>query len=1315
MKKLWALITIAVIIGILLLVLRSEWLARSIRTRIVAEIESATGARATLDDFAFSWQTLTATFDGLTLHGTEPDSGPALFHADRIRIRLRAQRLLTGALRISELAIDRPFVYLLERPDGSTNLPALQTGSHVDVSDIIRLHVGRVTVSHGTFQINDRRVPLDFSAQETGFLAQYQRNTRRYDLSFQSKQIAVALGGRTQPSASLSFAGKLTANQLSVDSLTLQTGNTSVAFNGYLRNFDRPNLDLNTSATVSAPDVATAADISWLRSGRITLNGTVHYDSAANLSFTGTAQGADVTYQSGRVRVPNGSFTAHVLATPDLIDVSQLRANAIGGSAVGELRFVNLRQMLFRGSVDHLDARGVLNLILEKPLPFTAAVTGPVTLDTQLGVYLTKTTITGDVKLASPDGPNGSVSLVYQQDGERVTFGPSAVSFPQSLIKFSGQLNSSLQLDATTSSLADVQPTLQWLGLTVPAGVGLAAQNAQATFNGEVDGDLTKPVVKGNLHAQNLIFGARQWSFADVTLNASSSLLTVTTASLVNGDDRIHVSGSTTLNDWDIDDTSQVRLRAFMRNADFAAFAKGLLPHADIFAGGNGTLRVNVSGTPHNLSGTTVLALKDLSVWKQPIAEVQAAIDFSGTEAAVKTAQIRSGGATVTLRAQYQHSPRAWTDGRLHIQADTNRFSLQTLGVLRNHIGGLAAQTEVHANGDFAVHPQEVEPLAVNGTLALRDITVGALRRGDLTFDAGTEGDLLTLGLAGNLEGSPVAGNLRSRLVGQDEAEGNVTFGKLSLATAMALLTPGTLPRNWEGFFNGNWHFRGPLRNWHAFTSKLVVDKLQLRSSSPLPGGVSASDFELSNSKPVIIETAGAVATISQLDLATRDTQLSVSGSIDLAGNALHLQATGQADLRLAELVRSDWQTAGTASMSVDVSGSRQRPIVRGEMSINDGSLAVPELTNTLTGIHGTVRFDQRRAVVDKISGQTGGGTVELTGVASFGGTEQATYNLNAQASHVRFRYLRSSVTGDAKLRMTGTTQNGLIAGDVTISRVVLEPGADLANLFASAALPTATPVNQQEFLTGLGYDIRLQSAPDLQVVTSLSQDLQANIDLRLRGTREHPVLLGQISANQGEVNVFGTRYTLSRGNVTFINPVRIDPVFDLDLQTETRGITVDVIVTGTMNKLSMNYRSDPPLQAKEILALLTVGQAPTFAPEASNTRIQADTSALQAGATSVLGQAISPASGRLQKLFGITNVKIDPFIQNEYNNRQARLTLEEQVSRNITVTYVTNLAQTSEQIFRFEWSFNPQYSLVAVRDDNGEFGIDIQYKRRFK
>ncbi|HEY3454323.1 MAG TPA: translocation/assembly module TamB domain-containing protein, partial [Bryobacteraceae bacterium] len=205
------------------------------------------------------------------------------------------------------------------------------------------------------------------------------------------------------------------------------------------------------------------------------------------------------------------------------------------------------------------------------------------------------------------------------------------------------------------------------------------------------------------------------------------------------------------------------------------------------------------------------------------------------------------------------------------------------------------------------------------------------------------------------------------------------------------------------------------------------------------------------------------------------------------------------------------------------------------------------------------------------------------------------------------------------------------------------------------------------------------------------------------------------LAANQGDIRVFGTRYSINRGEISFFNSVKIEPVLDLDLETQTRGITVDITIAGTLNKLNITYRSDPPLQPRDIIALLTVGRAPDTARTANRSSVSNESNTLQSGADSVLGAAVSPVSNRLSRLFGIANIKIDPLVQGITNTPQARLTLEQQISRDISITYVTNLSQTSEQIFRLEWSLNRQFSVVALRDDNGEFGIDFLYKKRFK
>jgi translocation and assembly module TamB len=268
----------------------------------------------------------------------------------------------------------------------------------------------------------------------------------------------------------------------------------------------------------------------------------------------------------------------------------------------------------------------------------------------------------------------------------------------------------------------------------------------------------------------------------------------------------------------------------------------------------------------------------------------------------------------------------------------------------------------------------------------------------------------------------------------------------------------------------------------------------------------------------------------------------------------------------------------------------------------------------------------------------------------------------------------------------------------------------------ALAAKPVPEPATPNEYLRGMQFDVRIESGPNFEFQTSLTRDVEAEVDLRLRGSPIRPVLLGEISVNQGEIQVFGNRYTVDRGDIRFLNPVRIEPTFDMDLETKARGIIVNISFSGTMQKFNVNYSSDPPLQPRDIIALLAVGRNPTSLGSIAPSAVATDSSSgLEAGG-GLLGEAISEQlSSRLQRFFGASRVKIDPTVTGVDNLPQARLTVEQQVSKEITLTYITNLNRTQEQVVQFEYDFSPHWSAIAVRQDNGLFGIDFQWRKRFK
>jgi translocation and assembly module TamB len=174
-----------------------------------------------------------------------------------------------------------------------------------------------------------------------------------------------------------------------------------------------------------------------------------------------------------------------------------------------------------------------------------------------------------------------------------------------------------------------------------------------------------------------------------------------------------------------------------------------------------------------------------------------------------------------------------------------------------------------------------------------------------------------------------------------------------------------------------------------------------------------------------------------------------------------------------------------------------------------------------------------------------------------------------------------------------------------------------------------------------------------------------------------------------------------------------------MDLETKLRGITVNVTLSGPPSNLKMNWSSDPPLQQADIIGLLTTGRDPASALNQSPSAVPssgAGTSTFAAAGSGLVGQALNAQlSSRSQRFFGATRVKIDPTLTGVDNLPQARLTWEQSVSKDITVTYITNLNRTQDQLVQVQVDLNKNWSAIAVRDPNGLFGIDFQFRKRFK
>jgi translocation and assembly module TamB len=250
-------------------------------------------------------------------------------------------------------------------------------------------------------------------------------------------------------------------------------------------------------------------------------------------------------------------------------------------------------------------------------------------------------------------------------------------------------------------------------------------------------------------------------------------------------------------------------------------------------------------------------------------------------------------------------------------------------------------------------------------------------------------------------------------------------------------------------------------------------------------------------------------------------------------------------------------------------------------------------------------------------------------------------------------------------LRLSGTPAGGVLSGRVTVERVTLTQGVEVAGMLVSVKEGITGPSTASPFLRNLQFDVEAVSAPDARMEWP-GAELQAEANLRVRGTWEHPILLGHIHILSGDLYFAGNRYRVSRGDLNFANPFRLDPVLNVEATTNIQQYEITLNFNGPASKLTLAYRSDPPLPANVIITLLALGKTSSEATSRSGGTTQSGT----AGASAILSEAISSQlGGRLERLFGITRFRVDPGLggvasTGSEQNAAARITVEQQIAR---------------------------------------------------
>jgi translocation and assembly module TamB len=473
-------------------------------------------------------------------------------------------------------------------------------------------------------------------------------------------------------------------------------------------------------------------------------------------------------------------------------------------------------------------------------------------------------------------------------------------------------------------------------------------------------------------------------------------------------------------------------------------------------------------------------------------------------------------------------------------------------------------------------------------------------------------------------------------------------------------------------------------------------------------------DVKIKNQGPIRFSVANQSLQIDQFHLVGENTDISANGKVHLSGDReLDLRAQGRVNLKLIESFNPDFTSSGVVSVDVSVAGPLAKPVMQGRVQVASGAIAYIDLPSALSDINGALVFNQDRLQIESLTAHTGGGLVTFGGYATaYNG--KFNFDLSVRGQDVRLRYPPGvSAMANADLHFVGSASASTLNGEIIVTKLAMTPGFDFGGYLDRSQNSAMAPTNR--LLNRIRLDVHIATTPELQMQTA-SLRLSGDADLHLRGTAAKPALLGRADVIEGEVQFNGTKYRLERGDITFINPVTTTPVLDLQATTRVQDYDITLNLNGQIDRPNVTYRSEPPLPTSDIIGLLAFGQA---SEESAQLNPQSQSAFNSETSNAILSAALNATvSNRVQKLFGVSRIKIDPQgFTTETSSTQTgpAVTIEQQVKNNLTLTYTTNVAGASQQIIQVEYNITRSVSIVAVRDQNGVVSFDVRVRQRKK
>lgn len=1299
-------LVIAVVVTAVLLLQHSQSFRQSLLRKVERSIAESTGAQVSVHDFDVHFGGLKLDLYNVIVRGTEKDPNQPLLQTDHLGVVLKVTSFLRRTWHLQNVTIDHPVVHVFVNRAGENNFPkAKQKSTSTTKTNIFDLAIQRLALDRGEIYYNDKKSVLDAQLRDLNVNVNFDNAQTRYfgDLRYDNGRIKYGVYAPMVHSLQAKF--DLTPQRFDLNQLVLATGSSQVQLQAAVDDYaGNPKLQGSYNAVLVADDFKRILKDPTLPSGTVQLDGSLTYASdpnraaleSVNLTGTLSSRGLSVKTPSFHGEVRN--VAANYKLEGGNAEVQDLHALLLGGRLDAHLL---VRDVSGAGRASlHAALKGIslqqLQAASGKRMQ-QGDLSGTISADADARwartlnnlVAHTNAVIAAALRPANSSAAtplNGMIHADYSAATREIALKQSYIRMPQTSVTMDGRVSdrSQLQVRMQSNNLHELEQLAEDFRQPVP---GQPPQTfdlyGTALLTASVTGSTTNPRIDGQLVANNLKIKGSSWKVLRTNIAASPSM-----ASLTNGDleavpqGKINFNVQTGLKKWAYTPESpiQVQLSAFQLSvADLERLAGKTYPVSGTLA-----ISASVHGSQLNPIGQGEIRLSNAKVSGEPIQTLE--VRFHGTGDAVNTIlNVALPAGAAKANATYYPKNQAY-----QVQLQSTNLRLEKLQTVRARNLQVNGGMNLKASGQGTVKDPQLTATLEIPTLQVQKQTI----RG-ISFNTNVKNHVATLALNSEVAQTYVRANGTVGIEAPYMADMRLDTGRIAFQPLLALYAPAEAA-DMGGQTELHASVRGPLQDKNHAEAHIEIPVLT----------ANYKQVQLAAARPIRLDYQNGMATLQPTAITGTGTNIQMQGSFPVASpKEASFVVLGTVDLQLAQMIEPDIQSSGQLRFDVNSQRYSAGSNIKGEIRLVNANVQTLASPVGLSNGNGVITVTRDHLQINSLEGQVGGGTITAKGGMAYRPNVQ--FNLALAAHNVRLRYPEGlrTVLG-SNLAFTGTPQAAQLTGGVTIDRVSFTEQFDMSSFIdqfsgGNSGGPSQGPAQN------IKLNIHVQSTSQMNL-TSSKVSLQGTANLQVVGTAANPVILGHMNLSGGELFLASNRYVIQNGTIDFLNPVRTEPVVDVQVTTVVDQYNISLNFDGPVDRLKTSYTSDPALPPVDIINLLAFGK--TTEASAANQSTPGNL-----GAQSLLASGLGSAvSGRVEKFAGISHLSIDPTLGGDQTNPGARVAIQQRVTSNLFVTFATDVTSTQRQQIQMEYQLNPRWSVSGVRDQNGGFGFDAKYHKKF-